>query len=297
MLIFFGMRLLPGDPILIWYSTSEVSQFSAEQIQQIRHEFGLDKPLVEQYINWLNGAIHGDLGKSLRYHTSVLDEIMRRLPITLYIGGIAFFLGFIIGIPAGVICAVRRVGGWIILLIVSNLGITVPAFWLGILLVYIFSLKLGWLPSYGYTSPFEDFWLSIRKIIMPVICLAAFDVAAIARQTRSSMLEVMRQDYIRTAFSKGLKERLVITRHAVKNGLMPIVTFTGLGASGIIGGAVLIETVFAIPGMGRMAVSSMLQHDYSTTQGITLIIAVGIVLLNLLVDISYTWIDPRIRYK
>jgi peptide/nickel transport system permease protein len=219
-LIFFGMRILPGDPILIWYSTSELTDLSPAQIEQIREELGLNKPLVEQYFDWFNGVIHGDLGKSMRYQTSVLDEIMRRLPITLHLGGLAFLIGFIIGIPAGIICAVRR-GSWLdnLITIFANFGITVPAFWLGIILVYIFALKLNWLPSFGYTSPFDDFWLSTRKIIMPVFCLAAFNIAAIARQTRSSMLEVMQQDYIRTAWSKGLREQAVIVRMPLKTAL------------------------------------------------------------------------------
>jgi peptide/nickel transport system permease protein len=295
-IVFLAMRLLPGDPILMWMTSDDLRQISPEQLALLRHEYGLDKPLVMQYLDWLNGVFHGDLGKSVRYHTSVTSEVLRRLPITLHLGLSAFVLGFIIGIPAGVICAIRR-GSWIdtIVTTLTNIGITVPVFWLGILMIYVFSLQFKLLPTYGYTSPFTDFWLSTRQLIMPVICLAVFPIASTARQTRSSMLEVMRQDYIRTAWSKGLLERAVVMRHALKNGLIPIVTFSGLGLGGILGGSVLIESVFAIPGMGRLTVASVLNHDFAITQGVTLVIAAGVVLVNLLVDISYAWLDPRIR--
>mgnify|MGYP000011748738 CR=1 FL=1 len=295
-IVFLAMRLLPGDPILMWMTSDDLRQISPEQLALLRHEYGLDKPIVMQYLDWLNGVFHGDLGKSVRYHTSVTSEVLRRLPITLHLGLSAFVLGFIIGIPAGVICAIRR-GSWIdtIVTTLTNIGITVPVFWLGILMIYVFSLQLKLLPTYGYTSPFTDFWLSTRQLIMPVICLAVFPIASTARQTRSSMLEVMRQDYIRTAWSKGLLERAVVMRHALKNGLIPIVTFSGLGLGGILGGSVLIESVFAIPGMGRLTVASVLNHDFAITQGVTLVIAAGVVLVNLLVDISYAWLDPRIR--
>jgi peptide/nickel transport system permease protein len=295
-IIFLAMRLLPGDPILMLLTQSDLKQLTAEQMQILRHEFGLDKSLVFQYADWLGGLFRGDLGVSIRYNTSVTSEVLRRIPITLHLGLLAFILGFILGIPAGVICAVRR-GTWLDTWVtaLTNLGITIPVFWMGILMMYVFSVYLRWLPTYGYTSPFEDFWLNTRQIIMPVICLAVFPVASTARQTRSSMLEVMRQDYIRTAWSKGLRERIVIMKHGLKNGLIPIVTLSGLGLGGILGGSVLIESVFAIPGMGRLVIASVQNHDYAVTQGVTLVIATGIILVNLIVDISYGWLDPRIR--
>jgi len=295
-IIFLAMRLLPGDPILMWVTSDKLQEITAEQLQLLRHEYGLDKPLIVQYLDWLGGVFQGDLGLSMRYQQSVTGEVLRRVPITLHLGLASFILGFVFGIPAGVISAVRR-GSKLdsILTTLTNIGITIPVFWLGIILMYVFSLWLRWLPTYGYTSPFTDFWLNTRQLIMPVICLALFPIASTARQTRSSMLEVMQQDYIRTAWAKGLKERFVITKHALKNGLIPIVTLSGLGLGGILGGSVLIESVFAIPGMGRLAIASVQQHDYAVTQGVTLIIAAGIILVNLLVDISYGWLDPRIR--
>jgi peptide/nickel transport system permease protein len=297
-IVFLGMHLLPGDPILLKMTQSEVRQTSPEQIAYLRHQFGLDKPLIVQYFDWLSGVVHGDFGVSILYQDKVTNSLKQSIPITAHIGALAEFGGFIIGIPLGVICAVRR-GKWLdtLITITANLGITVPIFWLGILLMYLFALELRWLPVFGYTSPFDNFWLSTKQLIMPVFCLAVFPLAAIMRQTRSSMLEVMRQDYIRTAWSKGLTERKVVIKHAMKNGLIPVLTFVGLGITNIIGGSVLIETVFNIPGMGRLLVYSILNQDYPVTQGITLIIAVVVVVVNLLVDISYGWLDPRIRYN
>jgi peptide/nickel transport system permease protein len=295
-IVFLAMRMLPGDPLLMWVTSDKLQEITAEQLDLLRQEYGLDKPLVVQYFDWLGGVFQGDLGLSMRYNMSVTNEVLRRVPITLHLGLAAFILGFVFGIPAGVICAVRR-GSKLdtIITTVTNIGITVPVFWLGIIMLYVFSLWLDWLPTYGYTSPFENFWLNTRQLIMPVFCLALFPIASTARQTRSSMLEVMRQDYIRTAWSKGLKERFVITKHALKNGLIPIVTLSGMGLGGILGGSVLIESVFAIPGMGRLVIASVQNHDYAVTQGVTLIIAAGVILTNLIVDISYGWLDPRIR--
>ena len=296
-IVFMVMRLLPGDPIRMIVSQSQQAQFTEEQIALLRHETGLDRPLPVQYFSWLGDIFHGDLGESIMYHTPVAEEIVKRLPITLHLGLLAFIIGIIIGIPAGVLCAIRR-GTFIDTLVTSlaNVGITIPVFWLGVMLMYLFGLHLGWLPVQGYTSPLDNFWLNTKQIIMPVICLALIPVASTARQTRSSMLEVMQQDYIRTAWSKGLKERVVIVRHALKNGLIPVTTLSGLGLSMIIGGSVIVEQVFNIPGMGRLFVSSVSAQDYPYVQGITLIVATTVMLVNLLVDLSYGWLDPRIRY-
>jgi peptide/nickel transport system permease protein len=178
----------------------------------------------------------------------------------------------------------------------GNLGICVPVFWLGILLIYLFSHKLKWLPTFGYTSPFEDFWLSTKQIILPVLCIAAPGMASAVRLTRSSMLEVLRQDYIRTAWSKGLRERLVIIRHALKNGLIPVITLKGMTMANIVGGSVLIETVFSIPGMGRLMVEAIFSHDYIVIQGAILVVGIILLTVNLLIDLSYGWLDPRVRY-
>jgi peptide/nickel transport system permease protein len=296
-IVFVAMRLLPGDPIRMLITASEESSYTEEQMAHLRAENGLDKPMVVQYFNWIGGIFKGDLGKSILDRLPVTTEIFKRLPITVHIGGIAFIIGLILGIPLGIIAAVRR-GTWLdtVVTTIANLGITVPHFWLGIILVYFFGLTLEWLPVMGYTSPFDDFWLSTKQIIMPVICLAVFPIASTARQTRSSMLEVMRQDYIRTAWAKGLRERVVIFKHALKNGLIPVITLTGMGIPILVGGAVLVETVFNIPGMGRLAITSVLNQDYPYVQAIVLIVAAVVLFTNFIIELTYGWIDPRIRY-
>lgn len=297
-LVFVAMRLLPGDPIRMLVTQSQQEQFTEEQIALLKHQFGLDKPLPVQYINWIAGLFHGNMGESILNRTPVSQEIVRRIPITLYIGIVSFVIGSVIGIPAGVICAVRR-GKAIdsIITTLANIGITIPNFWLGIMMIYLFGLYLRWLPVMGFTSPFTNFGLSTKQMIMPVICLALFPISGQARQTRSAMLEVLKQDYIRTAWSKGLRERIIIMRHALKNGLIPVVTLMGMGLSFIIGGSVIIETVFNIPGMGRLAVTSLLNQDYPYVQGIVLITAVVVMGANLLTDLAWGWLDPRIRYS
>lgn len=297
-IVFFGLRLLPGDPILMIINSQSYQAMDEKEIAIMRHEAGLDKPLIVQYGDWMNGVLHGDMGRSILSKVEVKDEIARRIPITLYLGFLALALGIIIGIPAGVICAVRR-ASWLdnVITVLSNIGITVPVFLLGFFLVYIFGVKLAWLPIMGFTSPFEDFWLNLKQIIMPVLCLSIFPIGGIARQTRSSMLEVMHQDYIRTAWAKGLREQWVVARHALKNGLIPVVTMLGMELSQVIGGSVIVETIFVIPGMGLLLVSSVTNHDYPYVQAVTIIVAVAVVVLNFLTELAYGWFDPRIRYK
>jgi peptide/nickel transport system permease protein len=298
-LVFFAMRLLPSDPITMFITESQSKEFTEMQIADLKKQFGLDKPMIVQYFNWLGGIItRGDLGQSIMYRAPVAQEITRRIPITFNLGIVSFIVGFLIGIPAGILCAIRR-GQWVdtVVTTLANLGITVPAFWLGLMLIYIFGLWLHWLPVQGYTSPFTNFGLNARQMVMPVICLSLFSIASNCRQTRSSMLEVMRQDYIRTAWSKGLREQMVIIRHALKNGLIPVVTLSAMGLSMIIGGSVIIETVFNIPGMGRLAVTAIQNQDYPYVQGIVLIISTFIMLLNIMVDLLYGWLDPRIRFS
>jgi peptide/nickel transport system permease protein len=297
-IVFVAMRLLPGDPVRMLITASQQRAYSEEQITLLRHKFGLDRPMVIQYFDWLLKAVQGDLGISIRENTPVAEQIVHRFPITVHLGLVAFFIGIIVGIPIGVVSAVRR-ATWIDTLVttLANIGITLPVFWLGIILIYFFSLYLKWLPVMGYTSPFTDFWLSTKQLIMPVACLAVFPIASTARQTRSSLLEVMRQDYIRTAWSKGLSERSVIIGHALKNGLIPVITLSGMLLTVIIGGEVLIETVFNIPGMGRLLVTSVINQDYPYVQGIVLIMAVIVLLVNLAVDIIYSYVDPKIQLE
>jgi peptide/nickel transport system permease protein len=298
LLVFFAIRLLPGNPVLMYLSREQYDTLTAEQIERTTHQLGLDKPLMVQYGEWVADIAHGELGTSLFYREKVSKILAQRLPVTLHLGLLAFVIANILGIIAGIISALRR--GTMADTLVTfavNIGITLPIFWLGILLIYLFGLKLHWLPIFGYTSPFKDFWLNTKEIIMPVICLSIFTVAATARQTRSSMLEVIQQDYVRTAWSKGLRERTVVFKHVMKNGLIPVVTLMGVHLGSIIGGSVLIETVFNIRGMGILALDALLNLDYIVVQAVALIVATMVILVNLVVDISYCWLDPRIRFE
>lgn len=296
-MVFILMHMLPGDPILFYLTQDKYAQAPPEVLAELRHQFGVDKPLFVQYLNWVGDILHGDLGQSISRRAPVNDMIRQALPISVYLGLLSFFISNIIAIPVGIISAARR-GKWsdTLLTIFANIGITAPTFWVGVMLIYFFGLLLNWLPTHGYTSPFDDFWMSIRQSIMPVICLSVFPLAGTVRQTRSAMLEVIRQDYIRTAWSKGLTEKVVIMKHAVKNGITPVVTLMGMAIGGILGGQVLIEQVFTIPGMGNLAVTALFGRDYAVVQGIVLIIAVAVLLANLAVDLSYGWLDPRVRY-
>jgi peptide/nickel transport system permease protein len=295
--VFSMVRLLPGDPILIYLSRDQMSGPAAQEtIDAMRREYGLDRSLPVQYVTWLWKVLHLDLGKSIFLKTTVVDEIARAVPKTLLIGGLGLSLAMILALPAGVIAAIRRgtpldAG----VTFFANIGITIPVFWLGIMLIQVFSLWLGWLPVQGYTSPLVNLGEGISKIVMPVVCLALVPLCGLTRQTRSAMLEVIRQDYVRTAWSKGLTEATIIRRHALKNSLIPVVTVLGMMARVTIGGQVLIETVFNIPGMGRLAVEGLQNQDYAVVQGVVLITAMIVTMINLIVDLSYGWLDPRIR--
>jgi peptide/nickel transport system permease protein len=295
--VFLLMRLLPGDPLMLYIAQNELDQISKEDYQKLLVQFGMDKSIPAQYFDWLTNMFRGDLGKSITYGDKVSTLIAERLPITAHLSILALIFAIILGVTAGVICAIRR-GGVVdtIVTSVANFGISVPIFWLGILLIYLFGLYLNWLPIQGYVSPFEDFFDSTRRLIMPVFCMAISAMASKARLTRSSILEVIQQDYIRTAWAKGLSERVIVVKHVLKNGLIPVTTAIGMQVSIIFGGSVLIETVFNIPGMGRLMVNAVFSQDYPIVQGCSLIFAFIVVMVNMLVDISYGWLDPRIRY-
>jgi len=291
---FLLLQIVPGDPVLQILG----SHATPEQQAILRHELGLDQPVVTQYIRWIGGIFRGDFGKSIIYHENVAALIKERLPITAYLSVIALVISTVLGVIGGVISAVRRgsaLDSFISLF--ANTAVAVPTFWLGIVGIYIFGLKLGWLPIEGWTSPFIDFVKSTRQLIMPVFALSVPNIAIVVRQTRSSMLETIRQDYIRTATSKGLRRNIVLYKHALRNALIPVVTLVGMALAFLIGGEVLIETVFNIPGIGRLLVRAALDKDYLIVQAGVLIIGAVVCITNLLVDITYGWIDPRIRYK
>lgn len=294
LIAFSLLQFVPGDPA----RTILGNEASEEQIELLRQELGLDQPFVVQYWRWLSNAVRGDFGTSLIYRLPVSELFATRLPITGYLSLLSFIASIVVGIAAGIICATRR-GSFLdqIVSLLANIGVAIPIFWLGVLGIYIFGLTLGWLPIQGWTSPFDNFWQSTKQVIMPVILLAVPSVALLARQTRSSMLEIISQDYIRTARSKGLEERAIIYKHALKNAFVPIITLLGLQVRILVGGSVLVETVFNIPGMGRLLVTSAFNKDFLVMQGGVLILGLAVCLANLLVDILYTWVDPRMRYE
>lgn len=285
LLLFFMLRMLPGDPAQVLAG----QMASQEDIKNIRQQLGLDKPIFVQYGIFLSRLAKLDLGRSARTQNPVIKEIWARLPNTVLLAVTAITLACLFGIPAGIISAVRPYT-WIDYLFTSMalFGISMPVFWLGLMLIVIFSLVLHWLPAGGIGS-----W---KHVILPSFTLAAFVVAFITRITRASMIETLSQDYTTTARSKGLKERVVIVKHALKNALIPIITVVGLQFGLLLGGAVLTETVFAWPGLGRLIVDSILARDYPVIQGTILIFGLLYILVNLVVDLLYAYIDPRIRY-
>jgi peptide/nickel transport system permease protein len=277
--------MLPGDPAQVLAGQMATPQ----EIENIRHQLGLDRPIYEQYVFYLGRLVHFDLGRSARTQNPVIEEIWARLPNTMLLAMIAITLACLLGIPAGIISAVKPYG-WIdyLVSIAALFGLSMPVFWLGLMLVVVFSVILKWLPAGGTGS-----W---QHVILPSITLAAFVVAFIARMTRSTMLETLSQDFTTTARSKGLQERVVILKHALKNALIPIITVVGLQFGLLLGGAVLTETVFAWPGLGRLIVDSILARDYPMIQGAILIFGLLYILVNLIVDLLYAVVDPRIRY-
>ena len=285
LLLFFMLRMLPGDPAQVLAG----QMASQEDIKNIRQQLGLDKPIFVQYGIFLGRLAKLDLGRSARTQNPVIKEIWARLPNTVLLAVTAITLACLFGIPAGIISAVRPYT-WIDYLFTSMalFGISMPVFWLGLMLIVIFSLVLHWLPAGGIGS-----W---KHVILPSFTLAAFVVAFITRITRASMIETLSQDYTTTARSKGLKEQVVIVKHALKNALIPIITVVGLQFGLLLGGAVLTETVFAWPGLGRLIVDSILARDYPVIQGTILIFGLLYILVNLVVDLLYAYIDPRIRY-
>jgi peptide/nickel transport system permease protein len=291
----FSTILLLGDPVTALVGKGEA--LDEEQMEHRRKELGLDKPIPVQYIAWLGKVLHGDLGKSTHTKRLVVDELRLRIPVTLELGIAAFLIGILIAIPTGIISATRR-GSKLDLVgtVFAISGAAVPQFWLGIMLILLFGVVLGWLPTFGFESVLEEPIEGLRHLILPAFSLGAGMAAVNMRQTRSAMLEVLAQDYIRTARAKGQKERLVILVHAFKNALLPVITLMGLLIGRIVGGAVIIETMFSIPGVGGLLIYSIFSYDFPVTQACILLLAVGVCVANLVVDIAYGYFDPRIRY-
>ena len=290
--VFTLQKLLPGDPVLAMAGEER----DPAVMEYLRDKYRLDDPIPLQYLNWVGNVLTGDFGTSLRTEQPVTTLLASKLPVTLELAVLALLIALLIGIPTGIISAVRK--GTVVdygANVIALSGISIPHFWLGILLIMVFAVKLQWLPASGFVPMGEDFGQNLKTLILPAFVLGAGLSGILMRHTRSAMLEVLRTDYVRTARAKGLFPRTVILKHALRNALMPIVTLTTLLFGELLGGAVLTEQVFSIPGFGKMIVDAVFNRDYAVVQGVVLCVAIGFLLLNLLADVLYRLINPRLR--
>jgi len=298
--VFLIIRIIPGDPVLVMLGVDpeERARISEEQYETLKHQLGYDRPIYVQYANWVSRIVQGDMGLSLRSRRPIFEVIFERYPATLYLALTALLTGVLIAIPTGVIAAMRQNTSVDYAAMGFALwGIAVPNFWLALMLIVLFSLKLGWLPSIGYASPLENPWLFLQHVFLPAIVMGTDLAAPLMRYIRAEMLEQLTQDYVRTAWAKGLPARMVIVRHALKNSLIAAVTVVGLQTARLLGGSTIVETVFSWPGVGRLLIEGIYSRDYPIVQGAVLLIAVTFVFINLFVDIVYKWLDPRIKLE
>jgi len=292
MLIFGLQQLLPGDPAKILAGEDQ----DPSVVAHLRAKLHLDEPLPVRYGLWVAGVLRGDLGESVRTQQPVTELVLQKLPVTLELALMAFVIALLIGVPAGIVSAVARGTLWDSAANALALwGISMPNFWLGILMILLFSVQLGWLPASGYVSPFEDLSANLASLIMPAFVLGNAIAAVLMRHTRSAMLQVLSSDYVRTARSKGLSERVVVIKHALRNALVPIITLGALELGTLLSGAVLTEQVFTIPGFGKLIVDSVFNRDYAVVQGVVLVTATAYITLNLLADLAYFAVNPRLR--
>ena len=293
--VFSFVLLLPGDPVIGVLGMS-VETADPVYIAKMRHDLGLDQPIPIQYLAWAGRALHGDLGRSVATKQPVMVALTHALPVTLQLAVLGTVFALIIGIPLGIIAAVKHNSTWDYLASgVSVIGITLPSFWLAILLLYLFAVGLRWLPASGYVSVFKDPVDGVRHLLMPAFCLGLGAAAGLMRQVRSCLLEVLEADYVRTARAKGLVENVVLIRHALRNAMIPTVTIIGFIVRHLIGGSLILESIFLLPGMGSLVVNAIFTRDFLMVQGATLVIVLFTIVINLLVDISYAFLDPRIR--
>lgn len=292
-ILVFSLMHISGDPVKLTYGTN----LTADMLQQKRQELGLDKPIVEQYFHWLINALHGDLGLSIRTHSGVIQLINERVWATLELTTIALLITLVVSIPAGIISAVKRYTFFDqVARIFALFWVSMPYFWLGLIFMIIFSINLKLLPVSGRGGAIWT-WEGFKYLILPSLTLGLPPAALFMRMIRSNMLEIINEDYVRTAKSKGLKEYTVVLKHAFRNALISVVTLLGLRIPWLFGGAVITETVFAWPGMGRLLVDSIMKRDYPVVQGVVLVIAILVVISNIIVDFAYAFLDPRIRYN
>ncbi len=292
--VFAFIHVLPGDPAVLFLG----EEATPDNLARFRVRLGLDRPLVVQYADWLRRALQGDLGRSLRTNQPVTEAILERLPVTLELLVAALLVSLAIAVPMGIISAIKRNSGIDLLsTLFALIGFSLPGFWLGIILIYAFALALRWLPPSGFVPLESSVSGNLTSLILPSVTLGTALAAVVTRQLRSGMLEVLRQDYVRTARAKGLGERRVVGRHAFKNALIPVVTVIGLQVGGLLGNTVITESLFALPGVGRLMIDAIFSRDFFVVQGVVLFLSVGYVLSNLVVDILYSYLDPRIRLR
>jgi peptide/nickel transport system permease protein len=296
-IVFVTIRMIPGDVIDQMLSQNDIGADKLNR-EQLVHALGLDQPMHEQYLRWLGAILQGDLGNSLWRTTPVLQEVMERLPVTFELGALALVIGLLIALPIGIYAAMRQdTPGDLVARSFAILLLAVPSFWMGTMVMVFPSIWWGWSPEVNYVKFTDDPWQNLKQMIVPALVLGTSLSAVTMRMTRTMMLEVLRQDYIRTAWAKGLQERVVIMRHAVRNALIPVVTLIGLQAPLLIGGAVIIEQIFVLPGMGLMMLEAVNQRDYPVITGVFLVVGVAVMLINLVVDLSYGLLDPRVRHQ
>jgi len=293
-IVFFLLRLIPGDPAAIYVGANA----EPGVVESIRREMGLDQPIYIQFFIWLSRVLRGDFGTSIVYQTEVVSIILQRLPVTLILGFLSMVLALLLAVPAGILASANQNSYKDYLFtLLAVLGISIPGFWLALMLVIIFSVKLGWFPATGFVSPFEDFLRGMQYLVLPCVSQALLACAIIARMTRSTMLEVLRQEFITTARGKGLPRIWVVGKHALKNAFAPTLTVIGFQLGNILGGAVITETIFSLPGIGQLIYNAIGQRDYPIIQGCILLVSFGFVLINLIVDLLYSYFDPRIVYE
>jgi peptide/nickel transport system permease protein len=291
-IVFSLVHLTPGDPARMILG----QEATEEALQALREQMGLNDPLYVQYFNWVTNVLQGDLGNSLKDNTPVLTVLLQKLPVTIQLSIMSFIIAMLIAIPAGIISATRKGTFWDYFGTTFALsGVSVPPFFLGILLIFIFSISFGWLAPSGYVEPWTNFKQSMLLMIMPALAVGVRLSAEITRMLRSSMLEVLEADYIRTAYAKGVLERGVVIGHALKNALIPVVTVSGLQLATFLGGAVITETIFAIPGLGRLVIDAIMTRDFPVVQGAVLFMAIAVVVVNFFIDVLYSILDPRIK--
>jgi peptide/nickel transport system permease protein len=297
-LVFVIMRVIPGDVALLILGGDDSSRIDPAQLAAMRHQLGLDQPLIVQFGHWLWGVLHFDFGNSLWTGRPVVEELIVRLPLSLELALLATIVSVVLAIPLGMLAAVRQ-DTWVdyVVRIVSIGGLAIPSFWVGILIILLLVIRFGWGPPLEYTPPWVDPWANFQQMVWPVLTVGYRYAAVTTRMTRSTLLEVMRDDYIRTAWAKGLGERVVVIRHALKNAMLPVITLIGTEFAFLIGGLVVTETVFTLNGVGRFVVDAVAHRDYPVVQALVFVIALGFVVVNLVIDLTYAWFDPRIRYR